>query len=438
LRPLLQSIEDPSQAESIDSQQNRVFGEIVLVRPISLSVMTMLAVIAAATLIAFLFFGSYTRRTLVSGQLVPDRGLVKVYPQQSGIVTEKHVVEGQQVERHQTLYVLSSERYSNLSDGTQAAILQQLKIRQESLQTELETTQRLEREEQRSIELELAGYRRQLDEIDNRLRDERDRVRLAEATAARYEELAGTGFVSREQMIAKREDMLARRAELLGLQGDHAGLMRQMSTRQNDLYQLPLKYHNQVSQVVQNLASARQELAEAEARRSLRITAPEAGVVTAVLAETGQEVDTTKPLVTIVPNGSRLRAHLYAPSRAVGFIREGDVVLLRYQAFPFQKFGQGRGVVRSISRNALSRAELTDNINPLLVYDSNDSVYRITVDLASQSILAYGQPESLSAGMLVDADILQERWHLYEWALAPLLGTYARTRSAGAGNAGFR
>jgi membrane fusion protein len=47
-------------------------------------------------------------------------------------------------------------------------------------------------------------------------------------------------------------------------------------------------------------------------------------------------------------------------------------------------------------------------------------MYRITVRLSKQEIKTYGRPQALQAGMLLDADILQETRSLYEWVLEPL------------------
>jgi membrane fusion protein len=113
-----------------------------------------------------------------------------------------------------------------------------------------------------------------------------------------------------------------------------------------------------------------------------------------------------------------LQAHLYAPSRAIGFIRPADHVLLRYQAFPYQKFGHAQGVVASVSRTALSASELAGA--PTGAAANGEPLYRITVILARPTITAYGKPQPLQAGMLVDADILQEKRKLYEWVLEPL------------------
>ena len=55
---------------------------------------------------------------------------------------------------------------------------------------------------------------------------------------------------------------------------------------------------------------------------------------------------------------------------------------------------------------------------------SGEPVYRVRVELEAQSIMAYGKPEPLRPGMLVEADILGENRELYEWVLEPLYSVY--------------
>ena len=52
--------------------------------------------------------------------------------------------------------------------------------------------------------------------------------------------------------------------------------------------------------------------------------------------------------------------------------------------------------------------------------------YRITVALAQQAITAYGKPEPLKPGMLLDADVMGEKRRLIEWIFEPLYSLAGR------------
>jgi membrane fusion protein len=111
------------------------------------------------------------------------------------------------------------------------------------------------------------------------------------------------------------------------------------------------------------------------------------------------------------------------PSRAIGFIEPGDKVLLRYRAFPYQKFGHHTGRVARISRSALSPSDFGALIGNT---PQGETFYRVTVKLARQSVMAFGKPEQLKPGMLLDADILGEKRRLIEWVLEPLYSVSGR------------
>lgn len=127
-----------------------------------------------------------------------------------------------------------------------------------------------------------------------------------------------------------------------------------------------------------------------------------------------------------MPGNSRLQADLLVPSRAIGFIAPGDQVMLRYQAYPYQKFGHQRGTVAAISRSALTSNELGALIGNA---QQGEPYYRVTVRLAKQAITAYGKPEPLKPGMLLDADILGEKRRLIEWVFEPLYSIQGRVGS---------
>ncbi len=402
---------------AIAAKQTGWLGEIVLIRPLSFSFLTALAAVLAAIVVLFLCWGTYTKRSTVSGQLVPDAGLVKVYAQQPGVVLEKRVQEGQRVQRGEVLYVLSSERQGNQGE-VQASISRQVQSRQHSLQDELGKTRLLQQEEREALTHKIDGLQAEAAKLDGQIDGQRSRVKLAEETLARYQGLLAQDFIAREQVQQRQEELLDQRARLQGLERERIAVGRELAAQRNELSGLSLKHQNQLAAIERSIAGTSQELAESEAKRSLLVTAPEGGTVTAGVAEVGQTVEPGKPLISVVPVGARMQAHLYAPSRAVGFVKPGDAVLLRYQAYPYQKFGHARGRVLQVARTALPSQELAGVAGSQP--GGGEPVYRITVELARQSIRAYGKPQPLQAGMLLEADVLQDTRRLYEWVLEPL------------------
>lgn len=409
------------RSAALNAHKTKWLGDIILIRPVTYTMLTLLSVCLAAVVLAFLVWGSYTKRSTVIGQLLPDSGLVKVYVPQVGIVTQKLVSEGQHVKRGDTLYVLSSERYSETLGSIQATISRQHEARRASLQEEKIKTRRLQEEEIDALKKRIEGLVDELEKLRTQIDGQRNRVSLSEEAVARYEGLLSKNYISREQLDQKREELLDQTSRLQQMERERISMTRELEARSNEMSGLRFKHQTQLSQIDRAISSVSQELTESEAKRRLEITAPEEGTATAVIAEVGQAVDGSRPLVSIVPVGSSLQAHLYAPSRAVGFVREGAPVLLRYQAYPYQKFGHAKGTVVSVAKTALPVNEISAIGNPSGGPNQNsEPLYRITVQLASQTIHAYGQELPLQAGMLLEADILQDRRRLYEWVLEPL------------------
>ena len=171
------------------------------------------------------------------------------------------------------------------------------------------------------------------------------------------------------------------------------------------------------------------------------ITAPFAGTVTALGLQAGQSVQAGQNLLTLLPKAkagtstvtgaaigtnpaeSGLQAHLYAPSRTAGFLRPGQTVYLRYAAYPYQKFGLYAGRITSISATPFAPSELPPNLAQQLIAQagSNEAMYRVNVQLADQSIKAYGEDVALKPGLTMEADVLQESRKVWEWVLEPVL-----------------
>lgn len=407
--------------EALDAQTVKWLGDIVLVRPLSFTVLIGLAVALSATLVVILFFGSYTKRTTIFGQLVPAQGQLKVHTPQPGVIFEKYVEEGQLVVSGMPLFKISSERYDANAGPVQAGISLQLQYRLNLLRDEIKKTGQLHIEERATLLSKLASIERELAALKAQISSQRRLVVLANDAARRYQGLMDKGYISMDQLQQRQAEQLGQVRMLQGMEREQASLEQQRTERDNELLGLESRQGNLLASMRRQLSVLKQELVESEARRTLLITAPESGIATAVLAEVGHNVDSSLPLLSIVPTDSALQAELYAPSKAIGFIKPGDAVNLRYQAYPYQKFGIYRGRLLSISRTSIPSTELLNRGNGIQALAQNgEQFYRLRIQLHDQAVIVYGQARTLQSGMLLEGDILQEKRRLYEWVLDPL------------------
>jgi membrane fusion protein len=415
------------RTEALEYRQHAWLGGIQLIRPLSLNVLTVLVLVIAVAVAAYLSVGQYTRKARLSGYLVPDRGVIRLLPAQAGTVVERHAVEGQSVRAGDVLFVLSVDR-STLSGDTESAIKESLESRQRSLRNAEQQQAQLLNAQRASHEQQLGDLRRELIQMDAETALHRERLALAQQSLARLESLRADSFVSQAQVQTKSEEVLGLRAQAQALERQRAAKVREMGTLEAQLRELPLRALARQGEIERSLASLSQEAAESEARRSIVVRAPHDGVLAAVLAESGQSVSQQSALASLVPAHALLQAHLYAPSSAIGFVRPDQPVLLRYQAYPYQKFGHHVGRVVQVSRAPLQQSELA--ALPLAVAlasaGPSEPMYRITVALERQQVQAYGQPQALTPGMQLDADVLLDRRRLIEWIFEPVLGVAGR------------
>lgn len=418
------------RTEVLESRRGNWFGSTILIRPVSFTLLTVLAAFCAGLIILFLFVGEYTKRTQVSGLLVPDRGIVRVMSDQAAIVVERRAKEGQQVKKGDVLLVLSTERLldgrhlaggeQDSGVGTHAAILGTVHARQLSLVNEQLQQQRLFAQLRAQLKLKLLNLQAEINQIEQEIATQEERVTAADSQYQRSKNLAERHFLSEQALVQKQDELLDRRSKLEELQRNKLAISRELTSAQNELEQLPIKSSREQSQMLRLGAELKQFALTTEAQRSSVVIAPQDGTVTAIMAEPGQAVFTGQPLLTILPADAKFEAQLYVPSHAAGFIEVGQQVLIRYRAYPYQKFGQYLGKVRLVSQTSLAPQDIPAQLVKNTPDQPSEGLYRVHVMLESQFAMAYGKPQPLVSGMDLDASVIQDTRTLIEWVLDPL------------------
>ncbi|KWE47548.1 anibiotic ABC transporter [Burkholderia ubonensis] len=411
--------------EALDATKHKLMGTVSLYSPPYRWLMIGVATTLTLAVVAFLVFGTYTKRERVVGQLLPAKGLLTVAPPMMGTVVDTRVREGQTVAAGAELMAISAEVATELG-GTREVVARQLEFQRSRLKTDLTSQSQLSREAQRGLRAREAVLNDQLAQIALQKTQRMRQAELAQRQLEKLQSMREQGYVSNSQVEQQEAALLDAQARLQDLARQRLDVEQQLDHIRQQLRELPFNARNQHNDIERKLAEVDQSIAENEARRMIILRAPQASVVAALLAKPGQVVIAGQSLASLLPQGAQLEARLMVPSRAIGFVRPGARVVLRYEAYPFQKFGQQFGRVTEVSRTALTPQEVANLTGRT---DVREQLYRVVVALDRQDIVAYGKREALRPGMAIEADVLIDKRRLIEWVLEPLyaLGRRAST-----------
>ena len=401
--------------EAIDAQREKFFGEAAVARPLTMWAMTALAIVAAAVMIMVAVWGQYTRRERVEGFLALDIGAARVQIPDAGRVAELMVKEGLEVAAGTPLARISYDRSTETSSSTSALVSGELAQRRISLAKEQEQLRELGAQQSQQQRKKVVDLQTELQQLDRELQLQERRLNSSREQAQRFVDLAKDKFYSDVAVRQKQDDVTDQEIRLQALKRQRLALDRDLSNAKLEEPAITLKSRSQVDQITRQISEVQQTLATEDAKRETVIRAPITGTVTNIAISQGQSVAADALLATVLPKGSVLHVELLVPTRAIGFVTQGKEVVMRYEAFPFERFGQYRGVITDVSQTVWSAGE---KIGPMMV---KEPVYRVAVTLDQQTVSALGQTVPLRSGMLVNADILLEKRSLFEWIFEPVM-----------------
>jgi membrane fusion protein len=407
---------DLFRKESLDAKKTKVLGSVALYSPPFRWLILTIICLLVAVLIAFCIFGSYTKRETASGVLVPEGGMMNITAMSSGRVMALPINEGDSLNKSDHIVTISSEITTRYGQ-TREAIASQLELQQQGLKNQLLNLDQLNDETLKSLKEKESLLKQQSVELDTIYRQRTQQITLANTQLDKIKAMRTQGYASNTQVEQQENTALDASVRLQEVARQRIDVRQQLAQTRQQLREQPITYYQQKNDIQQKLSDITQSMVENESRRSIDLRAPEKGTVSAVLVKQGQIVSSGQTIALILPDNARLQARIMLSSRAIGFISPGQRVVLRYQSFPWQKFGQQYGTVTEISKSALSPQEVST-----ITGDSQikESMYQVKVAIDHQSVQAYGKQVNLRPGSGVDADFIVDKRHIYEWVLEPL------------------
>ncbi|WP_162263197.1 HlyD family secretion protein [Legionella nautarum] len=166
------------------------------------------------------------------------------------------------------------------------------------------------------------------------------------------------------------------------------------------------------------LKEAEYQLIKYKENQIQHIRAPIDGTVTNIFYRRGQRIQSSKTLLQVIPPEVNLIARLYIPSRNAGFLKPEQTIYLKYDAYPPQRFGFYKAVIKEINQTILTDDK---EDKPIQV---GEPYYKIKAALKKSSVLVYGKKVKLNHGMTLTAIIAGEKKNIWQWILDPIYSYY--------------
>ncbi len=379
-----------------------------------MALVTWFAVLSICALVFLLGSLRYKETITVRGVLEPRGGTRKLLSPVNGVLTQIHVLPGQQVVEGQVLASFSTSQFDlegrdNTATELEALLAARLLLRQER------------QIQQRQQQHALAQSQQQLEELgaailltEQELDIASKQLELGASALNAMERLLPGGNVSRLEVDQRRMAHLELRRQGQQIEQRRQGLAQQREANRGELERLELTAALRESRTERELLEMNRRIAALEKLNGSTLVAPGPGTVAAVAFASGDTVRSGQPVIYLNPPDYQLQAVLYVPSRAVGTMQPGQSVLLSYDAFDHLSYGRYGAVIREISQASLDPRE-----HLLPITTAGEPLFQV-IAYPAQAYVEGPDIYRLQSGFALTADVVATDLSLMGYILKPL------------------
>lgn len=407
--------------EAVEHQRSKWTGRALLTKGLPAWIIGLTSFAIVSLLLVLLIFGSYTRRINVLGEVTTQPRSVNIFSSQMGFISQRYVKIGDVVKKGQRLYQIDVSRVTDsgkVSANTQRAIERQLAqvtvITNKLLANKQATLENLQ-SQKKQYELAHEQSKRLVDNA-------RQGVEFARHTMENYKDYSRRGLITKDQVSSQTYAYYQQQSSFQGLYSQNIQESLQITSLNSEIVTQAADFDNQISQYQLQSNDLQRQLAEADASGSLIINAPTDGRIESLSVTAGQMVNTGDSLAQLIPSiNATYYLVLWLPNSNLPYLSIGDHINIRYDAFPFEKFGQFSGKIDSIAYVPASMQEMaTYSSSPAyLTSDKTNPYYKVMVSLHDQKFNYQGKYLHLSSGMKAQSTLFLEKRPLYQWMFSP-------------------
>lgn len=407
--------------EAIDNSKGHWQGNALLLpglHPIIVWIATATFIIA---FMIFVIWGSYTRRVNVSGEVSTFPRAANVYSSVQGVVINQFVSEGTTVKAGDAVYKIdvSKSTGAGVVSDEQAADINNQIFRVTQIIKKIEDNKK---KTLSMMEKQKEKYTAAFVNSSSIIQRAMEGIRIMKENMQNYERYQSKGLINKDQLTNQIALYYQQQNALLDLTGQNEQNSLQITSLETQIQTQAADFDNQINQMELQRYELQKELVNTQANGVVVIRALKDGRIDSLSVTVGQMVNAGDSLFQIMPvNIRNYNLVVWIPNEAIPYIKKGDKVNIRYDAFPMEKFGQFSGEISVISTAPASIQEMmTYQGAPAHTPSANMTYYKVIVRPEKNAVKYAGKSLQLQNGMKAESTLFLERRKIYQWMLSPL------------------
>ncbi|MDU3392007.1 MAG: HlyD family secretion protein [Klebsiella oxytoca] len=390
--------------EAIEYKKTHWKGKALLLAGIPAWLVTLLAFIFLIAIVLSLIFCTFTQRIDVRGEVITLPHSVNVFAPQQGFVVNLHVKVGDIVKKGQPLYELDVSR-NTIGGNVSAAQIEVINEKIANAEDIISKLTRNKAETLAALEKQIKTTSASLTETNRMLANTQVGLNKMHTNLASYDKYLKDGLITKDQYNYQHSLYFQQQSAYQSLVTQKMQLESQLTQTSSDKITKAADFDNQISSQHNQINDYKNQLVESNANGNLIIKATTNGKIESLAVTKGQMVENGSSLAQIKPTGDiEYYLILWLPNNTIPYVKPGDTINIRYDAFPADKFGQ--------FSNGTNQQEL--------------ALYKAIIKIKDKTFSYNGKTLTLSNGLKAQAVVFLEERPLYMWMFTPF---YKMTQS---------
>lgn len=390
----------------IEKNHRSDFGDIIIATTFSQRTITVCSAILFICIILFMSFSEYTQKRNVNGIVYPDKGIIRIKSKQSGTLSALYIKSGDYIKSGENLLAIdassSTHYFKNNEKSYREMFLKLSSISSRETQDNIT-----------SLEVKKKLTEKQIIQTKNSIAIMERQVRLLNAAIHSQQVLFSKILDAYKKRYVSDIEKNNAEMRLIDKKMQLQSLNNEIATKDGQIISLEKELEDTIDRIKNIRNENKKESIDSiikmygiasDSESILR--APSAGKIAEIVDKIGSFVNAGDTILTVIPEGSVNQIVAFISPEFIGEIKKGTKVALKYDSYPYQRFGFEHGIIIDISRVPLQPEDIYTNFGLKV----ENACYRIVIEITEKK-----KRINIIPGMSLKVDIPTRKASIIKW-----------------------